>query len=686
MNKRTVTHIWAVVLPLMAVFGAMGCLVSAFGLDPIGFGTALSWILAAVVFSLCYGRRMVLYPLGGLVLLGVFLWLRGYLSSSLSQLLGELTAVYDNAYGCGVLQWYEGSRESAGTGTALCWLGLPIVIATGFAVQRRAAVSVAVVLMALPLGCCMVVTDTVPSGLPLFVLLMAMLLLMMSQTVRRRDESQGNRLLALLVLPVAAGLALLFLLNPRQGYDRQEGAQRLEDTVVRWFQGEFTVPDLPQITQPPQLDVTLPQGGGSTAAPRQENLKNVGPKIQSDLRIMTVQADSDGVVYLRGIGYDRYSGTSWSAETDTDSWWPAGEAWERTGTVSISTAITHDVLYLPYYAGDGAYAALRGGKSHNTWRETDYSFPVGRIPAEQPTSEGYGADMEPYLQLPEQTRLWAGEIIRELFGTEQPPLTAQTANAIADYVRASASYDLKTSRMDGEYGDFAQWFLEKSDTGYCIHFASATAVLLRAAGIPSRYVTGYTVYAEAGEAVTVTGRNAHAWTEFRLPGCSWYPLESTPAYEEEPVPEQTFPQVTRPSVPQETQPTVPEPTETQPPAVREPAAPWRGWPWLLALGAVLAVVLQWRIRVGLRRARTGRGRGRQRALARWQQHVLMAKLLKQHPDKGLLELAQRAKFSQHAVTAEELAAFTGVLQEQTRALKKKPVYLQLYYTLILALY
>ena len=60
MNKRTVTHIWAVVLPLMAVFGAMGCLVSAFGLDPIGFGTALSWILAAVVFSLwedwrCWG-------------------------------------------------------------------------------------------------------------------------------------------------------------------------------------------------------------------------------------------------------------------------------------------------------------------------------------------------------------------------------------------------------------------------------------------------------------------------------------------------------------------------------------------------------------------------------------------------------------------------------------------------------
>ena len=91
MRKEYVTRLWAWVLSLAAVFGAMGCLVSGFGLEPMGFGTVLSWILAATVFSICFPRRISLYPLAGLVLLGIFLWLRGYLSRSMELLLQELS-------------------------------------------------------------------------------------------------------------------------------------------------------------------------------------------------------------------------------------------------------------------------------------------------------------------------------------------------------------------------------------------------------------------------------------------------------------------------------------------------------------------------------------------------------------------------------------------------------------------
>ena len=62
--------------------------------------------------------------------------------------------------------------------------------------------------------------------------------------------------------------------------------------------------------------------------------------------------------------------------------------------------------------------------------------------------------------------------------------------------------------------DFATWFLNESDTGYCVHFATAGTLMLRALGIPARYVTGYYATAYANQTVTVTTDNAHAWVEY----------------------------------------------------------------------------------------------------------------------------------------------------------------------------
>ena len=91
---------------------------------------------------------------------------------------------------------------------------------------------------------------------------------------------------------------------------------------------------------------------------------------------------------------------------------------------------------------------------------------------------------------------------------------ANFVQSIMDYVQNSARYSLNTGRMDDSYTDFAQWFLAESDTGYCVHFATAATVLLRAAGIPARYVTGYMVNCEAGVPVIVESDRAHAWVEY----------------------------------------------------------------------------------------------------------------------------------------------------------------------------
>jgi hypothetical protein len=72
-------------------------------------------------------------------------------------------------------------------------------------------------------------------------------------------------------------------------------------------------------------------------------------------------------------------------------------------------------------------------------------------------------------------------------------------------------------------------FLFETRTGYCEHFASAFAFLMRAAGIPSRIVGGYLggEYNEFGGYWTVRQADAHAWVEVWLPQTGWMRVDPT---------------------------------------------------------------------------------------------------------------------------------------------------------------
>jgi transglutaminase-like putative cysteine protease len=73
-------------------------------------------------------------------------------------------------------------------------------------------------------------------------------------------------------------------------------------------------------------------------------------------------------------------------------------------------------------------------------------------------------------------------------------------------------------------------FLFVHPAGHCEYFASALALLGRAAGVPTRLVMGYRVteHSPFGYFV-VRERNAHAWVEAWLPGSGWTTIDATPA-------------------------------------------------------------------------------------------------------------------------------------------------------------
>ena len=104
------------------------------------------------------------------------------------------------------------------------------------------------------------------------------------------------------------------------------------------------------------------------------------------------------------------------------------------------------------------------------------------------------------------------------------------------------------------------------------------------------------------------------------------------------------------------------------------------------MGAALLVIFQWRLRVRLGKKRLLQGDTNRQVLSRWVRLERICGLLKIAPSEDCLTLAQKAKFSQYTMTEEELAVMDMALQQTSKQLKKKHVFLQIYCTVILALY
>ncbi len=74
-------------------------------------------------------------------------------------------------------------------------------------------------------------------------------------------------------------------------------------------------------------------------------------------------------------------------------------------------------------------------------------------------------------------------------------------------------------------------FIFDTRQGFCEHYASAFAVMMRAGGIPSRVVLGYQggEINPLGQYMIVRQADAHAWTEVWLPERGWYRVDPTAA-------------------------------------------------------------------------------------------------------------------------------------------------------------
>ncbi len=572
--------------------------------------------------------------------------------------------------------------------------------------------------------------------------------LLISGRAGREDPAGGARLTLICLPAVAAMLLLLTIALPRESYERPAWAdaarEQMEATTAEWSAGSTSI-----VGQA----LSVLSGGDQVST----SLENAGPREFQNRVVLEVESDYTGRIYLRGASSAVYTGTDWEPLSDTvyasigltdDATrdplngyeplnFPAMTASKEAEYYELNISYPSSLsgwMYTPYQLvttpeeisdvtfEDDSHLERRFGI-----REKNLFFIPDALPdldimealswdAAQAEAVYRQFVYEHYLDVPENFmdvyNRWGIELMNEIGDTEAwsdmmndminaPPGRYSSSVAYASLVAAmlamSTEYDLDTPYTP-EGADFVDYFLNESHRGYCVHYATAGALILRLYGIPTRYVTGYTVKIPASGEAEVLDSDAHAWVEIYLDGYGWYPVEMTPSSgtgidspapmvqpteeeeqeqepepdeeeenQQEPEPEKTEPETNRPDQP-ETPDSRPETPETAQPEKTPDGQGSGSWIYWAVLVVVVAAALPVRRMVCVKlRKRRFAAQDRNRAVIAVYGYLKRLQPFGADPDGVLGDLARKAKFSQHKLSEEERnQAVAAAAEERSR--------------------
>lgn len=234
--------------------------------------------------------------------------------------------------------------------------------------------------------------------------------------------------------------------------------------------------------------------------------------------------------YWRGPVMSQFDGSSWSRAN-----LPGQAATPRDSVAQWRYVIDYEptdkrqlvALDLPLAAPAGSH--LDGQYSLRSERPLTglTRWALASSPAQADTSALSDALRRHYLALPEgynpRTLALGRQWRREAAGDGE-----KIVQRALQWVRRDFAYTLATP-LPGRH--LADEFLFDQQAGFCEHFSSSFAILLRSAGVPTRVVTGYTggVRNRYGDYWVVRRMDAHAWNEVWLAGRGWVRVDPTAA-------------------------------------------------------------------------------------------------------------------------------------------------------------
>lgn len=129
-------------------------------------------------------------------------------------------------------------------------------------------------------------------------------------------------------------------------------------------------------------------------------------------------------------------------------------------------------------------------------------------------------------QLPLAERTVIDQLASELGLTAMSP--EEAIAAVRQHFADGFEYSLwQSDVMESEGSCVLEAFLREWRAGHCEYFATATALLLRKANVPTRYAVGFAVREPRGKEWAVRARDAHAWC-LAWTGDHWEEVDTTP--------------------------------------------------------------------------------------------------------------------------------------------------------------
>ena len=408
---------------------------------------------------------------------------------------------------------------------------------TSFALLIHAAILIAAYAMKPELDLMAAIPGLI-GGLAAFIL---------SGTMQRGTSSW--KALAMAMLAVAVAMAVL----PRQGatWEPLENAARMARSIFEDY-FRFTEERIPFTITTEGYNHAVEDNGIVVA-------RLGGPADPDTTPVMKVSADRD--ILLRATIRRTYTGYSW-IDTDAKARYlyidftrlseragilgmSGNDVLEKAGVQVEYLADGTSALFVPsrmsdfsmpledavYYNTIGEMFLTRPARPGDRYSLTGYTvgsrgseLRAAVIAAEASGTAVPGEVLDHCLQLPEFVEDGVVELTREIVSGCANDY--DRAAAIERWLRMNCRYTL-TPDMPSYDRDFVSQFVLTDREGYCSYFASAMTIMCRIAGVPARYVEGYSVRTDGAAPVLLTGENAHAWTEVWLRGVGWISFDAT---------------------------------------------------------------------------------------------------------------------------------------------------------------
>ena len=293
-------------------------------------------------------------------------------------------------------------------------------------------------------------------------------------------------------------------------------------------------------------------GGGTRTDPYRSttDIGQIGELKQSDRIMLRVTLPQDLTVplLLHRASYNAYASPTWlardviftavGAEPDRSSW--ILSATDNAGSLTDAGGTASSIVVSQTVERGKAVLALPNGTIRIEQLPVTgmQRNPLGAVTIEShedlatyraafdPRAAARDAPRETDLRVPRQEAAALDQLAARLQLKARP--AREVLTTVKDYFAREFTYSTYLSMSRSQDTALAD-FLLVTRAGHCEYFATATTLLLRAAGVPARYATGYSVqeWSPLENNYIVRERHAHAWVRAWVDG-RWIDLDTTP--------------------------------------------------------------------------------------------------------------------------------------------------------------